>query len=128
MIDADIIFRAARTVTPDGEAPCTVAVRNGSIAALAPLDARFEAAREVVLGPDEVLLAGVVDTHVHVNDPGRTEWEGFATATRVIYGRGSSGSSDPSEPAKPPPSGPAGSRGTSWRGPRSAGSAAGRSA
>ena len=83
MIDADIIFRAARTVTPDGEAPCTVAVRNGSIAALAPLDARFEAAREVVLGPDEVLLAGVVDTHVHVNDPGRTEWEGFATATRA---------------------------------------------
>jgi allantoinase len=80
-MDADIIFRAARTVTPDGEAAYTVAVRNGSIVALAPLDARFDTAREVVLGPDEVLLAGNVDTHVHVDDPGRTEWEGFATAT-----------------------------------------------
>ena len=81
MTDADVIFRAARTVTPEGEAPFTVAVRDGSIAALAPFDAPFDTAREVVLGPDEVLLAGVVDTHVHVNAPGRTEWEGFPTAT-----------------------------------------------
>jgi allantoinase len=87
-MDADIIFRAARTVTPDGETSCTVAVRNGLITALAPLDARFDAAREVVLGSDEVLLAGVVDTHVHVNDPGRTEWEGFATATRAAAAGG----------------------------------------
>ena len=36
----------------------------------------------VELADDEVLLPGLVDTHVHVNEPGRTEWEGFATATR----------------------------------------------
>jgi dihydroorotase-like cyclic amidohydrolase len=65
-----------------------VVVRNGSIVALGPLDARFDSAREVVLGPDEVLLAGNVDTHVHVNDPGRTEWEGFATATRAAAAGG----------------------------------------
>ncbi|HEX5401545.1 MAG TPA: allantoinase AllB [Pseudonocardiaceae bacterium] len=88
MTDVDIIFRAARTVTPDGEAPRTVAVRNGSIVELAPLDASFDAAREVVLGADEVLLAGVVDTHVHVNEPGRTAWEGFATATRAAAAGG----------------------------------------
>jgi allantoinase len=88
LMDADIIFRAARTVTPDGETACTVAVRRGSIVALAALDARFNAAREVVLGPDEVLLAGNVDTHVHVNDPGRTHWEGFATATRAAAAGG----------------------------------------
>ena len=35
------------------------------------------------LADDEVLLPGIVDTHVHVNEPGRTEWEGFATATRA---------------------------------------------
>ncbi len=87
-MDADIVFRAARTVTPDGEAARTVAVRNGSIVALAPLDARFDSAREIVLAPDEVLLAGNVDTHVHVNDPGRTEWEGFATATRAAAAGG----------------------------------------
>ena len=33
------------------------------------------------LAGDEVLLPGLVDTHVHVNEPGRTDWEGFATAT-----------------------------------------------
>ncbi len=35
----------------------------------------------VDLADDEVLLPGLVDTHVHVNEPGRTSWEGFATAT-----------------------------------------------
>ena len=37
---------------------------------------------------DEVLLPGVVDTHVHVNEPGRTEWEGFASATRAAAAGG----------------------------------------
>ena len=40
------------------------------------------------LGDDEVLLPGLVDTHVHVNEPGRTEWEGFASATRAAAAGG----------------------------------------
>ena len=36
----------------------------------------------IELADDEVLLPGLVDTHVHVNEPGRTEWEGFDTARR----------------------------------------------
>ena len=48
----------------------------------------------VELGDDVVLLPGLVDTHVHVNEPGRTEWEGFATATaRRGRGRGHHASS-----------------------------------
>ena len=46
------------------------------------------AARVVDLDDDEVLLPGLVDTHVHVNEPGRTEWEGFATATRAAAAGG----------------------------------------
>jgi hypothetical protein len=42
----------------------------------------------VVLADDEVLLPGLVDTHVHVNEPGRTEWEGFATATAAAAAGG----------------------------------------
>ena len=42
----------------------------------------------VVLADDEVLLPGLVDTHVHVNEPGRTEWEGFAAATRAAAAGG----------------------------------------
>ena len=40
------------------------------------------------LDDDVVLLPGLVDTHVHVNDPGRTEWEGFAHATRAAAAGG----------------------------------------
>jgi hypothetical protein len=42
----------------------------------------------VNLAEDEVLLPGLVDTHVHINEPGRTEWEGFATATRAAAAGG----------------------------------------
>jgi allantoinase len=45
-------------------------------------------ATAVTLDGDEVLLPGLVDSHVHVNEPGRTEWEGFATATRAAAAGG----------------------------------------
>jgi allantoinase len=48
----------------------------------------FNAADVVDLAADEVLLPGLVDTHVHVNEPGRTDWEGFATATRAAAAGG----------------------------------------
>src|SRR5205807_2384875 len=44
--------------------------------------------QEIVLADHEVLLPGLVDTHVHVNEPGRTEWEGFDTATRAAAAGG----------------------------------------
>ncbi|MBN9739131.1 allantoinase, partial [Pseudonocardia sp. P1] len=44
--------------------------------------------RVIELADDEVLLPGLVDTHVHVNEPGRTEWEGFASATRAAAAGG----------------------------------------
>lgn len=53
-----------------------------------PWDARLLAPIAVELGDDEVLLPGLVDTHVHVNEPGRTDWEGFATATRAAAAGG----------------------------------------
>lgn len=71
----------SRAITDRGEVSCTVAVRNGRIAAIADFGAELPADRVVHRAADEVLLPGLVDTHVHVNDPGRTEWEGFAGAT-----------------------------------------------
>ena len=64
------------------EGPISVGIRNGRVAVLAPYDAPVEAHAVVELAHDEVLLPGLVDTHVHVNEPGRTDWEGFDTATR----------------------------------------------
>jgi allantoinase len=84
----DVVFRAPRVVTGAGEAAACVAVRDGRVAAVEPPAARLEGERTVTLGDDEVLLPGLVDTHVHVNEPGRTEWEGFATATRAAAAGG----------------------------------------
>jgi len=88
MDDYDLVFRARRVVTPEGTRPAAVAVGGGAIVAVEPYDAPLPARQTVVLAADEVLLPGLVDTHVHVNEPGRTEWEGFATATRAAAAGG----------------------------------------
>ena len=84
----DLVVRARRAVVDGVVRPAAVAVRGGRVVAVAAVDAAFDAAREVVLADDEVLLPGLVDTHVHVNEPGRTEWEGFASATRAAAAGG----------------------------------------
>jgi allantoinase len=75
-------------VTAAGEGGGAVGVTGGRIAAVEPLDARLDGRRVVELGDDVVLLPGLVDSHVHVDEPGRTEWEGFATATRAAAAGG----------------------------------------
>ncbi|MEV7648263.1 allantoinase AllB [Arthrobacter sp. NPDC089319] len=84
----DFVIRGARVMTPDGTGPLEIGVRAGTIAAIAPLGAGLRAASTFELGADEVLIPGLVDTHVHVNEPGRTEWEGFASATRAAAAGG----------------------------------------
>ncbi|BCJ41728.1 allantoinase [Actinoplanes ianthinogenes] len=81
------MVRSRRVITPDGETPAAVVVEHGRIVAIRPYDATASAASDVDLG-DTVLAPGLVDTHVHVNEPGRTEWEGFATATRAAAAGG----------------------------------------
>lgn len=74
---------AARRVLVDGALrPASVRIADGRVAAIDELDER-PGADTLVLPDSAVLLPGVVDTHVHVNEPGRTAWEGFATATRA---------------------------------------------
>ncbi|MEU8238683.1 allantoinase AllB [Actinoplanes missouriensis] len=83
----DLVVRSRRVFTPEGERSAAVAVTDGRIVAIHPYDAEMPAAEDVDLG-DDALLPGLVDTHVHVNEPGRTEWEGFATATRAAAAGG----------------------------------------
>jgi allantoinase len=73
------IFCSRRVVTPEGVRPAAIEVRDGTITALHPHDTRPGSATVRDAG-DAVILPGVVDSHVHVNEPGRSEWEGFATA------------------------------------------------
>ncbi|MYU54448.1 MULTISPECIES: allantoinase AllB [Streptomyces] len=81
MSEAELVLRATRVVTPQGMRAASVSVRDGRIAAVLPYDARPPAGARVEDFGDDVLLPGLVDTHVHVNDPGRAEWEGFRSAT-----------------------------------------------
>ncbi|GIE92776.1 allantoinase AllB [Paractinoplanes rishiriensis] len=83
----DLVLRSRRAVTARGERPAAVAVDSGKIVAVGAYDEAMPAADEIDLG-DTALLPGLVDTHVHVNEPGRTEWEGFATATRAAAAGG----------------------------------------
>ena len=83
----DLVVRSRRTVLPEGTRPAAVAVSGPTIAAIADYAGPLEGASDVDLG-DLALLPGLVDTHVHVNEPGRTEWEGFATATRAAAAGG----------------------------------------
>ncbi|MFT4213098.1 MAG: allantoinase AllB [Microbacterium sp.] len=64
--------------------PATVAIVDGVIAAV---DA-FDADADTVLSDDAVLLPGLVDSHVHLDEPGRTQWEGFATGTAAAAAGG----------------------------------------
>ncbi|SDI10442.1 allantoinase [Actinokineospora alba] len=88
MTDFDLVLRARRVITGAGEQARWVGVRNERIAAIEPFDTPVRAAQVIDLADDEVLLPGLVDTHVHVNEPGRTEWEGFASATRAAAAGG----------------------------------------
>ena len=69
--------RSRRVVLPDGIRPATIHIAGGVIAAITAWD---EAPGDVDDVGDLAVLPGIVDTHVHLNEPGRTEWEGFATA------------------------------------------------
>ncbi len=78
------VIRSRRVVLPDGVRPASVHVADGRIVAVRGWD---EGEITADAG-DAVLMPGLVDTHVHVNEPGRTEWEGFETATRAAAAGG----------------------------------------
>ncbi len=80
-------FRSTRVVTGEGLAAATLVVEDERIVAVRSWG---DAPRSAVLHDfgDRVLLPGLVDTHVHINDPGRAEWEGFETATRAAVAGG----------------------------------------
>ena len=84
----DLVVRGERVLVDGDFTPAEVGVRGGVIMQIAPHGTGLVASRTVELADDEVLIPGLVDTHVHVNEPGRTEWEGFASATRAAAAGG----------------------------------------
>src|SRR6266478_9426217 len=83
----DLVVRGRRVVTPEGERPAAIHIRDGVITAVSDFD-DIPAGCAVHEAEESAVMPGLVDTHVHINEPGRTEWEGFATATRAASAGG----------------------------------------
>ncbi len=84
MIDAAIISN--RTITPDGIQKAAVLISAGRIADI--VSELPEGNFPVTDVGDHVLMPGIIDPHVHINEPGRTDWEGFDTATKAAIAGG----------------------------------------
>ncbi|MBA3634296.1 MAG: allantoinase AllB [Acidobacteria bacterium] len=83
----DLIIRSRRVVMSETVSPASVHIRDGIIAALGEWDG-VPAQTLLVDAGDAVVMPGLVDAHVHINEPGRTDWEGFTTATRAAAAGG----------------------------------------
>ncbi|WP_402464469.1 allantoinase AllB [Isoptericola aurantiacus] len=82
------VLRAGSAFVDGSFRPAAVVVEDGRIAAVVGRDDPVPDAEEIAVADDAVLLPGLVDSHVHVNEPGRTEWEGFASATAAAAAGG----------------------------------------
>ena len=80
-------IRSKRVVTPEGVRPATILIRDGVIEDIADYS-DLPSGRHVYDAEESVVMPGLVDTHVHINEPGRTDWEGFETATRAAAAGG----------------------------------------
>jgi allantoinase len=87
-MDASLVIRGQRVLTPGGTRPAAIHIEGGRIVRVAHRDDPAGANARVVDAGDLVVMPGLVDTHVHVNEPGRTDWEGFETATRAAAAGG----------------------------------------
>jgi allantoinase len=83
----DLIVRGKRVVTPEGERAAAIHIRSGLIADVTDFAAIPEGCSVHDAG-DSVVMPGLVDTHVHINEPGRADWEGFSSATRAAAAGG----------------------------------------
>jgi len=102
-----VVLRSTRVILPDGERPASIHIDAGIITRIdldderrrglprrrppglnASEGGRASAERDLIDFGELVISPGIVDTHVHVNEPGRTEWEGFDTATRAAAAGG----------------------------------------
>lgn len=84
----DLVVRGRRILTTAGIVDLEIGIRDGRVVAIEPLGSGLAGDEVITLNDDQVMIPGLVDTHVHVNEPGRTEWEGFESATRAAAAGG----------------------------------------
>ena len=88
MHQVELVIRGRRVVAENSVAPASVHITRGYISAISIFEDVPAGAELVEAPPESIVMPGLVDTHVHVNEPGRTDWEGFETATRAAAAGG----------------------------------------
>jgi allantoinase len=83
-----LVVRSQRVVLPEGERAACLHVDAGRIERIVEFESDDPTGAKIFNVPDLVISPGIVDTHVHINQPGRTDWEGFDTATRAAAAGG----------------------------------------
>jgi len=83
-----MIIRAQRVVLSGEIGSCSIHIRDGRIVDVAGYDEVARDGEIVEVDDESVVMPGLVDTHVHINSPGRTEWEGFRSATSAAAAGG----------------------------------------
>src|SRR4051812_50088168 len=94
MATPELVIRGRRVVTEDSVGPASLHITKGYISAISGFDDVPSGAELVEVDEPSIVMPGLVDTHVHVNEPGRTEWEGFASATRAAAAGGGAAKDD----------------------------------
>jgi allantoinase len=86
-LPVDLIVRGRRVIAPEGERAASIHIRDGVITSISEFD--FVTSGIPVHEAGELaVMPGLVDTHVHINEPGRTDWEGFSSATKAAAAGG----------------------------------------
>lgn len=89
MHPVDLVIRGRRVVIGNEIRPASLHITRGYISSISIFEDVPSSALEVIdAAPEAIVMPGLVDTHVHVNEPGRTDWEGFETATRAAAAGG----------------------------------------
>ena len=88
MHETELVIRGRRVVTEHSVGPASVHITRGHISSISMFEDVPAGADLIDAPPESVVMPGLVDTHVHVNEPGRTNWEGFETATRAAAAGG----------------------------------------
>lgn len=84
----ELVIRGRRVVTGNSVGPASLHITHGHISSISIFEDAPSGCELIEADPDSVVMPGLVDTHVHVNEPGRTDWEGFETATRAAAAGG----------------------------------------
>ena len=90
----DLIIRGRKVVLSDPQshshtvAPAAIHIHDGRIASITDYEDVPAVVKLIEANDESLVMAGLVDTHVHINEPGRTDWEGFWTATHAAAAGG----------------------------------------